>query len=256
MRDPRCFPWNEDEQPKVVYRSLYQKGVEQNVLEVYHHSKEVWYHEYRFCSSEAQTITGVVVDEKNVITSQTKAKICMDDIDRTLESFAERALSAGFEFCYTYSCNIKKSNSFGIDYCITSPDSLPHTVKAKDCGVHRPPVSSVKMKMEKKKVKKTDMDITLVRNCFHLPMNVATQRLKIGSTALKKICRKHGIMRWPYRRIKAIEKLIQQLEETGATENFHFEAEGQVIREKLQDLYVEKEQLRLNGNTFEAAALE
>ena len=78
-------------------------------------------------------------------------------------------------------------------------------------------------------------------------MNVATQKLKIGSIALKKICRRYGITRWPYRRIKAIEKLIQQLEDTGATESSRYQVEGQAIRERLEDLYAEKEKLCLQG---------
>ena len=80
-----------------------------------------------------------------------------------------------------------------------------------------------------------------MRGYFHLPMSLATQKLQIGSTALKKICRKYGIKRWPYRRIRACQKLIEQLEETGA-------AEGLAIREKLRDLYAEKEQLCLHGS--------
>ena len=90
-----------------------------------------------------------------------------------------------------------------------------------------------------------------MRNYFHLPMNVATQELQIGSTALKKICRKYGISRWPYRRIKAIEKLIQQLEETGAVSDTSTSSatslEGKAIRERLQDLQKEKEILCLQG---------
>lgn len=96
---------------------------------------------------------------------------------------------------------------------------------------------------------KIDTDIDLVRGYFHLPMSLATQKLQIGSTALKKICRKYGIKRWPYRRIRACQKLIEQLEETGAAEAWHFgEAEGLAIREKLRDLYAEKEQLCLHGS--------
>ena len=185
MRDPRCFPWNENEQPKVVYRSLYQKGkreigrprgeprdanqtmepspphtaaahtprasipfpsppatgAEQNVLEVYHHAKEVWYHEYQFRAGSG--LSG----EKEVITCQTKAKICLGDVDKTLESFSARALSAGYEFCYTYSCNIQKTDAFGLDYSLSPTDTLPNVVKQKASSRPRP-----KKKRKKHKV--------------------------------------------------------------------------------------------------------
>ena len=246
------------------------------MLEVYHRAKEVWYHEYHFRSDGDLPDCG---GENRVITCQTKAKICLEDIDRTLESFSERSLRAGYEFCYTYSCNIKRSDAFGLDYCITPADSLPTIVKPSVSVVKPAAPSQPRKKKEKKKVcqlpflramftdgkvriffrenfpslQKIDTDIQVVKTFFHLPMNIATQKLQIGSTALKKICRRYGIMRWPYRRIKAIEKLIQQLEETGAClktsegEYHVLGAEGQAIRDKLSDLYAEKEQLCRQG---------
>ena len=36
---------------------------------------------------------------------------------------------------------------------------------------------------------------------FHLPINVAGSRLGICPTVLKKICRKHGLSRWPHRKV-------------------------------------------------------
>ena len=265
MRDPRCFPWNEDESPKVVYRSLYQKGSQQNVLEVYHRGKEVWYHEYHFHSN---------IDADKAVTCQTKARICLEDINQTLETFSERALSEGYEFCYTYSCNIKRSETFGLDYCITPLESLrvskpkspreirllPTATTTTTANANAIAVTATsddlnfglgindagKKKLREEKRKKIDTDIHLVKNFFHLPMSVATQKLQIGSTALKKICRKYGIPRWPYRRIKAIEKLIQQLEETGALESSHLE--GKAIRDKLQDLHKERDTLCLQGS--------
>ncbi|KAH7683727.1 RWP-RK domain-containing protein [Dioscorea alata] len=46
---------------------------------------------------------------------------------------------------------------------------------------------------------------------FHLPMTEASKQLKLCSTAIKKICRKYGIIRWPYRKIKSIDKMISNL---------------------------------------------
>ena len=48
-------------------------------------------------------------------------------------------------------------------------------------------------------------------NYFHLPINDAAKHLGVCVTMLKKTCRKYGISRWPYRRIKCIDKKISVL---------------------------------------------
>lgn len=43
------------------------------------------------------------------------------------------------------------------------------------------------------------MDV--ISQFFHLPIVEASKALKIGTTSLKKICRKHGLARWPHRKV-------------------------------------------------------
>ena len=43
-------------------------------------------------------------------------------------------------------------------------------------------------------------------------MQDAATSLRVGVTTLKKVCRLHGIRRWPYRRRSFIHKLTQQAE--------------------------------------------
>ena len=47
---------------------------------------------------------------------------------------------------------------------------------------------------------------------FHLPIVEVSKTLGICTTMLKKICRKNGISRWPYRKIRSIDKTIEGLE--------------------------------------------
>lgn len=47
---------------------------------------------------------------------------------------------------------------------------------------------------------------------FNLPSEEAAARLGVGLTVLKKLCRKYGVPRWPYRLRKSVEKLINNLE--------------------------------------------
>ncbi|KAJ1394981.1 RWP-RK domain-containing protein, partial [Ochromonadaceae sp. CCMP2298] len=50
------------------------------------------------------------------------------------------------------------------------------------------------------------------RNYFHLPIVEVAKQLGTCTTALKKICRKNKISKWPYRQIRSITKSIQSLE--------------------------------------------
>jgi len=64
-------------------------------------------------------------------------------------------------------------------------------------------------------------------------------------TSLKKVCRQHGILRWPYRRLKMIDRKIQSLE--------HHMAEGgedqEDVRRQLEKLHNERAALPCNYGT-------
>ena len=47
--------------------------------------------------------------------------------------------------------------------------------------------------------------------CFHMPSEMACRKLGIGLTVLKRQCRKFGIMRWPFRKIKSLDRLIHNV---------------------------------------------
>lgn len=51
-----------------------------------------------------------------------------------------------------------------------------------------------------------------LRQFFHLPINEVAQQLGTCATALKKICRRNKINKWPFRQIRSISKSIQSLE--------------------------------------------
>lgn len=46
---------------------------------------------------------------------------------------------------------------------------------------------------------------------FDLPINEASEELGVSTTIVKRLCRKFGIKRWPYRQINAINKSIGML---------------------------------------------
>ena len=49
-------------------------------------------------------------------------------------------------------------------------------------------------------------------DCFGMPSEEAARRLGVGLTVLKRICRKFGVPRWPYRKLKSLDRLITNVE--------------------------------------------
>lgn len=48
--------------------------------------------------------------------------------------------------------------------------------------------------------------------CFNMPSEEAAKHLGIGLTVLKRICRQFGVPRWPFRKIKSLDRLLQNVE--------------------------------------------
>ena len=49
-------------------------------------------------------------------------------------------------------------------------------------------------------------------DCFGMPSEEAAKKLGVGLTVLKRICRKFGVPRWPYRKLKSLDRLISNVE--------------------------------------------
>merc|ERR1719238_1777431 len=48
---------------------------------------------------------------------------------------------------------------------------------------------------------------------FDLPINEAAEKLGVCATVLKKVCRNNGVKRWPHRKIKSINGMIDSLQQ-------------------------------------------
>jgi len=79
---------------------------------------------------------------------------------------------------------------------------------------------------------------------FYFPINEAAKRLDICPTVLKKICRRHGLRRWPHRKLQSIERSLRKLcalqAATSKDNNCHH---LKALRAKIRELQLEKEAL-------------
>ena len=46
---------------------------------------------------------------------------------------------------------------------------------------------------------------------FHMPEKMVAQKMGMCLTSLKKVCRAHGITRWPFRKLKSLERTMQKV---------------------------------------------
>lgn len=50
-----------------------------------------------------------------------------------------------------------------------------------------------------------------IRKYFHIPISEAAKEMNVGLTVLKRRCRQLNIMRWPHRKHKSLNSLIQNV---------------------------------------------
>ncbi|KAL8495852.1 hypothetical protein ACS0TY_019824 [Phlomoides rotata] len=67
---------------------------------------------------------------------------------------------------------------------------------------------SIKIPLSMQRERTRKLKLRDFRDYFSLPIGEAAQKLNLCPTVVKKICRKHGVSRWPYRKIKSIERKL------------------------------------------------
>lgn len=87
--------------------------------------------------------------------------------------------------------------------------------------------------------------------CFHLPINSAASKLGVCVTALKKQCRKHGVQRWPHRKLKSLDKLKEKLEKEEATaaDKEYYKHEIHSIVKKKDHIFRASETIRVPNSS-------
>ncbi|XP_057799781.1 uncharacterized protein LOC131015414 [Salvia miltiorrhiza] len=79
---------------------------------------------------------------------------------------------------------------------------------------------------------------------FHLPINAAAKEMKLCPSAIKSVCRKEGLKRWPHRKIKSIKneiaKMSKNINSADGSEKSRLAIEMQRLERELGAFYQEK----------------
>ena len=67
---------------------------------------------------------------------------------------------------------------------------------------------------------------------FTLPLNEAALKIGIGTTKAKRICRENGIMKWPWRKVASLEKIISELPDGTKEQIFVKEVYNKVVNKQ------------------------
>jgi len=96
---------------------------------------------------------------------------------------------------------------------------------------------------------------------LHLPEKAVAKQLGICLTSLKKLCRQHGITRWPYRKLKSLDKKIAKAENgsgTGTEDVAQLKLRAEELKKEKMAVaftYGLKEKAGGGGLEFDAAAV-
>ncbi|KAL3158307.1 hypothetical protein ABBQ38_010551 [Trebouxia sp. C0009 RCD-2024] len=105
---------------------------------------------------------------------------------------------------------------------VTLPECAVLKLRARPNGSARFPNSGRELSLQK------------LQSVYEHPISTAAAHLNIGVTVLKMYCRWYSIDRWPYRKIRSIDKLIEQLDQL---------EDGKVVPEVRQELETVRQQL-------------
>ena len=88
-------------------------------------------------------------------------------------------------------------------------------------------------------VRRVALSEDAIKSVFHLPISLAAQELGVGLTVLKKYCRVYEINRWPFRKLKSLDKLVftvSSIDDSGSAIERSMVAQGLVDKKNQMHL--------------------
>ncbi|KAL9312863.1 hypothetical protein ACSQ67_018315 [Phaseolus vulgaris] len=103
-----------------------------------------------------------------------------------------------------------------------------------------------------KKKKPCALEFEEIKKHFDVPINEAAKQMNVGLTMLKRRCRELNIMRWPHRKLKSLQLLIDNVKELGLAEEVSMLEKHKRLLEKLPGLEISAKAKKLRQACFKA----
>ncbi|KAG8391363.1 hypothetical protein BUALT_Bualt01G0180000 [Buddleja alternifolia] len=101
------------------------------------------------------------------------------------------------------------------DFLQLSPENIDDCLNNREETLNQPEDGSnqggsmkISLAMQRERTRK--LKLKDFKGYFHLPIEDAARKMNICPTVMKKICRRNGVLRWPYRKIKSIQSKIRK----------------------------------------------
>ncbi|XP_009357371.2 uncharacterized protein LOC103948099 [Pyrus x bretschneideri] len=96
----------------------------------------------------------------------------------------------------------------------------------------------------------TPLELDEIQKYFDVPITQAAKELKVGLTVLKRRCRELNIMRWPHRKIKSLNALIENVKGMGLTNDVMMLEEHKRVLQQMPDMELPERAKRLRQACF------
>ncbi|CAJ1974412.1 unnamed protein product [Sphenostylis stenocarpa] len=103
-----------------------------------------------------------------------------------------------------------------------------------------------------KKKRPCALEFEEIKKHFDVPINEAAKQMNVGLTMLKKRCRELNIMRWPHRKLKSLQLLIDNVKELGLADKVPMLEKHKRLLEKLPGLDISAKAKKLRQACFKA----
>ncbi|KAM1183878.1 hypothetical protein ACFX19_002177 [Malus domestica] len=103
-----------------------------------------------------------------------------------------------------------------------------------------------------KRMSAAPLELDEIQKYFDVPITQAAKELKVGLTVLKRRCRELNITRWPHRKLRSLNALIENVKGMGLTDELRMLEEHKRILEQLPDMELPERAKRLRQACFKA----
>eukprot|EP00193_Tetraselmis_chui_P008059 CAMPEP_0177759342 /NCGR_PEP_ID=MMETSP0491_2-20121128/4682_1 /TAXON_ID=63592 /ORGANISM="Tetraselmis chuii, Strain PLY429" /LENGTH=298 /DNA_ID=CAMNT_0019275167 /DNA_START=38 /DNA_END=934 /DNA_ORIENTATION=+ len=161
-------------------------------------------------------------------------KLPQDDdmyVDKFIQRFTDSKVSSGYTCCENSSLDTERK-------CRVAEDTHVDTCSSNDDLMRW-------NKTDMQRCAKKDLPIESIARYFHLPIHVAADQLKVGETWLKQKCREYDIKRWPYRKVKSLDKMLGKLRQQLAACGPNDAQQEAELRQQVREVMEEQVKIRM-----------